>query len=586
MSCDYDSNVRYGAELLDRLLKDIVSENPHFDVDNFISLLRERMYTNNTFARQFLVSWILFLDSVPDIHMHEHVPEFIDALFSILGDTNPQIKKITEDALGELLKEIKQHKHSVRYEAMANLIASHCQSQDKIIQLIALRWMEVLIDLSQRTMLRFSANILMAVLPCLAYSGDKEDICKVAQRVNTKLKDLIMASDDGDSTTDLYDQIQVNLMSGSPKKSPPSLSPPIPTAVSGPAEEAPPTAHDEGSEASGTAGSSKTTEDPNQFSLLTVLGVLVPHMRFTEQETRLETLRWLLWLHQQLPKRIYRQAGKLFPPLLEMLTDISDRVLNLTLQVIATLSMSNTEEEPLEEIITIPKTKPGKGRGTSTSSDDKSSIVFNKYFKLFLVELIKLFNSDRILLENKGSLIVRHLCVYVDARAVYCTLAEILVSEEKLQFAALMVRELNTILFCATELFDLRMQLQTMDNPNSWELFKILYDCWCHNPIATVALCLLSQNYQHAANIVSKFGDIEITSEVLQEADKLVQLIESPIFTSLRLQLLSPHQYPHLVQTLYGLLMLLPQTIAYESLRGRLSNIPIINSLPHDNKKK
>lgn len=35
-------------------------------------------------------------------------------------------------------------------------------------------------------------------------------------------------------------------------------------------------------------------------------------------------------------------------------------------------------------------------------------------------------------------------------------------------------------------------------------LFKTLYDCWCHNPIASVALCLLSQNYQHAANIVSK----------------------------------------------------------------------------------
>lgn len=68
------------------------------------------MYTQNAFARQFLVSWvkcswfcfkiatiffrqILFLDSVPDIHMHEHVQEFIDQLFSILGDSSPQIKK-------------------------------------------------------------------------------------------------------------------------------------------------------------------------------------------------------------------------------------------------------------------------------------------------------------------------------------------------------------------------------------------------------------------------------------------------------------------------------------------------------------
>ena len=58
LSCDADSNVRYGAELLDRLMKDVVSENPHFDIDNFILLLRDRIYTHDGFARQFLISWV------------------------------------------------------------------------------------------------------------------------------------------------------------------------------------------------------------------------------------------------------------------------------------------------------------------------------------------------------------------------------------------------------------------------------------------------------------------------------------------------------------------------------------------------
>ena len=39
-------------------MKDVVSENPHFDTDNFIQLLRERIYTKDGFARQFLVSWV------------------------------------------------------------------------------------------------------------------------------------------------------------------------------------------------------------------------------------------------------------------------------------------------------------------------------------------------------------------------------------------------------------------------------------------------------------------------------------------------------------------------------------------------
>ena len=41
-------------------MKDVVSENPHFDIDNFIYLLRSRIYTKDGFARQFLVSWVSY----------------------------------------------------------------------------------------------------------------------------------------------------------------------------------------------------------------------------------------------------------------------------------------------------------------------------------------------------------------------------------------------------------------------------------------------------------------------------------------------------------------------------------------------
>lgn len=41
-----------------------------------------------------------------------------------------------------------------------------------------------------------------------------------------------------------------------------------------------------------------------KFHLLSVFAVLIPQMRFTHQETRKETLRWVMWLHQNLPKRV------------------------------------------------------------------------------------------------------------------------------------------------------------------------------------------------------------------------------------------------------------------------------------------
>ena len=111
----------------------------------------------------------------------------------------------------------------------------------------------------------------------------------------------------------------------------------------------------------------------------------------------------------------------------------------------------------------------------------------------------------------------------------------------------------------------------------SWNLFTTLYSSWCHNPVATIALCLLSQNYEHSSDLVQKFTNIEITASTLKEIDKLVQLLESPIFAFLRLQLLDPNQHTPLVRTLYGLLMLLPQSTAFSTLKQRLSCVPAIS---------
>nr|CAD7206343.1 unnamed protein product [Timema douglasi] len=72
-------------------------------------------------------------------------------------------------------------------------------------------------------------------------------------------------------------------------------------------------------------------------------------------------------------------------------------------------------------------------------------------------------------------------------------------------------------------------------------------------------------------------GSLEVTVDFLTEIDKLVQLIESPIFTYLRLELLEVPHNQHLVQALYGLLMLLPQTEAFHTLRRRLDCVPSLH---------
>ena len=54
--------------------------------------------------------------------------------------------------------------------------------------------------------------------------------------------------------------------------------------------------------------------------------------------------------------------------------------------------------------------------------------------------------------------------------------------------------------------------------------------------IATLALCILAGCYSHAGDIIVAIGDQEVTVDMLTELDRLVQLLESPIFTFVRME--------------------------------------------------
>lgn len=51
-----------------------------FSLAHFIPLLKERIYVLSPFTRSYLVSWIVVLDSVPELELITFLPEFLDGL--------------------------------------------------------------------------------------------------------------------------------------------------------------------------------------------------------------------------------------------------------------------------------------------------------------------------------------------------------------------------------------------------------------------------------------------------------------------------------------------------------------------------
>ncbi|XP_072225592.1 protein VAC14 homolog [Leuresthes tenuis] len=583
LAADPDPNVKSGSELLDRLLKDIVTESNKFDLVAFVPLLRERIYSNNQYARQFIISWIHVLESVPDINLLDYLPEFLDGLFQILGDNSKEIRRTCEVVLGEFLKEIKKIPSSVKFAEMANILVIHCQVADEtkltndLIQLTAMTWMREFIQLAGRVVLPYSSGILTAVLPCLSYDDRKKNTKEAASACNHSLMKLVTPEDDEENEEERSGS------TGSPS-----------------AGEGQPKTEGDGNDMLNASQESVGFSNISFFTpasadrpqvnldLDGIVQVLDRHLHdsSTGMMTRIAVLKWLYHLYIKTPRKMFRHTDRLFPILLKTLSDESDEVILKDLEVLAEIASSpagqtdqasSCDNADNKLVLRVPEApKPGQQPSTGSKAVDASPSTpsMNSYFYKFMINLLKRFSLERKLLENRGAFIIRQLCLLLHAENIFHSMADILLKEEDLKFASTMVQTLNTILLTSAELFQLRNQLKDLHTQESCALFCCLYRSWCHNPVATVSLCFLTQNYKHAYDLIQKFGNLEVTVDFLMEVDKLVQLIESPIFTYLRLQLLDVENNPYLIKALYGLLMLLPQSQAFQLLSHRLRCVP------------
>ncbi|KAK2612146.1 hypothetical protein QQS21_001876 [Conoideocrella luteorostrata] len=636
LGADSELSVKNGAELLDRLVKDIVSESAAsyvsvleapsgfdddkipignqninlptaFSLPRFIPLLNERIWVINPFTRQFLVGWIILLDSIPDLELVTYLPDFLGGLLKFLGDQNTDVRTATQSCLDKFLNEIKriarvkkgilESKKSregckrkrqdsmdtesirpnleegdeidsdafdeeeedsaeedwipgqdveINYKNILEILTATLDSQlEEDCLLESLRWIVEFLDICPEEVLPFTPKILAHMLPAMASS--KETIHQAATRVNKCLMDYVVSLSDESVlngqplsqsqprsnsrlaiVTDRLDESHSNRTSLSNVREQDAQSP----------------APGQGRSIStpGVIGTPPSQADLDYTAAVNSLTLLFLN---DHEATRVAALTWLIMLHRKAPRKVLAFNDGTFPALLKTLSDPSDAVVTKDLQLLSQISRN--------------------------SEDD--------YFANFMINLLQLFSTDRKLLETRGNLIIRQLCISLSPERIYRTLADCIEKEEDVEFASIMVQNLNNNLITAPQLAEVRKRLRNLETKDGQTLFVALFRSWCYNAVATFSLCLLAQAYEQAYNLLQIFGELDMTVNVLIQVDKLVQLIESPVFTYLRLQLLEPEKYPYLYKCMYGILMLLPQSSAFAALKNRLNSVSSIGYL-------
>jgi len=677
LSADSELSVKNGAELLDRLIKDIVSESAAtyasilapedaldedaereeypmaFSLPRFIPLLQERIHVTHPFTRSFLTAWITLLDSIPDLELVAYLPSFLGGLLKYLTDSNLDVHQYTKHALDKFLVEIKkiaavkkgiaesrrtreskrklsnssppfedsQTLEKSEIEVVENeepkedvqgdgeevvaagavsdgsssvtasdderddedaedewipgqdvpvdyqkildiLITFLSESQNEQVQVTTLKWIEAFLDICPEDILLFTPRLLGQVLPALSHDVDL--VKQAASRVNQPLMNYVLSLPEEptkaeDSTSQPQPNTSVaptaNISSrnfrdsnGDRRDSAPMSRNTRKPASPEPVEPVPRTPNNQTPE---PPASEATSPKPSiDFDYEAAVNALTLQFLHEHEATRVAALAWLIMLHRKSPRRILAIHAGTFPALLKTLSDPAEAVVTRDLLLLSQISKNSDES----------------------------------YFTSFMQNLLSLFCTDRSLLQSRGNLIIRQLSTSLSAERIYRTLSDILITtydtEEDIEFSTLMVQNLNNNLITAPELADLRKRLRQLDSSKeSQTFFTVLFKAWCGNAVATFSLCLLAQAYEQAYNLLQAFADMEMTVNTLIQIDKLVQLLESPVFTYLRMQLLEPERFPHLYKCMYGLLMLLPQSSAFAALKNRLNSVSAIGYL-------
>ncbi|OQD98971.1 hypothetical protein PENVUL_c068G04495 [Penicillium vulpinum] len=644
LASDSELSVKNGAELLDRLVKDIVAESAAsyvsilqlsekeppelenqedqdlpmaFSLARFIPLLKDRIHVIQPFTRNFLVSWLTLLDTIPDLELVSYLPEFLEGLIKFLGGPSKDVNVATQGLLDRFLSEIKRitrlkkgieesrkgqksNRYSVMSDATSNMTEQNAQadganedreeiaiadsasdatlddeinqadgdwipgqdvqidhpkildilvsfvntSYEEEMQLTALRWLDSFFEISPEDILPFVPRLLTQVLPAMSSGSDQ--VRKAANQVNTSLVQYIYSLSD-DTTEECHvpsSKIPTTTASRETlerRSSTPGVRPSETASLDTKKQ----STQDNSIAATSRSSVVSTPQPPADLDYAAAVNSLTLQFLNENEATRVAALVWLIMLHRKAPRKVVAFNDGTFPALLKTLSDPSEAVVTKDLQLLSQISR-NSEDS---------------------------------YFTSFMVNLLQLYSTDRHLLEVRGNLIIRQLSLNLSPERIYRTLADCLEKEEDLEFASIMVQNLNNNLITAPELSELRKRLRNLDSKDGQMFFVGLFRSWCHNAVSTFSLCLLAQAYEQAYNLLQIFAELEMTVNMLIQIDKLVQLLESPVFTYLRLQLLEPEKYPFLYKCLYGVLMLLPQSSAFAALKNRLNSVSNIGFL-------
>ncbi|GLC41783.1 hypothetical protein PLESTM_001239100 [Pleodorina starrii] len=282
LCADSEPNVQNAVQFLDALIKDIAADCTRFDVAAFIPKLRDYLRVTNPHKRQFLLSWVVVLDSLPHVQMLRHLPALMDGLLSMLAEPVREVRTQAANCLKDFLSEVRSAPESDLspefFSRLTATVVDRAGSPDELTRLTSIHWLRAFVELAPNRILQHVPAILGVVL--FNISSHNADIQRECAEANAALLRLDV----------------------------------------------------------GVYGVPRADGYSAGLDMAAILGTVILEMRSEMEATRLEALRWLHFLLARAQGLVLEQVGRLLPPLLDSLSAPSDAVVTSALGVLAALA--------------------------------------------------------------------------------------------------------------------------------------------------------------------------------------------------------------------------------------------------------
>lgn len=610
ISADLDPNVKNGAQLLDSLLKDIVADSTIFPLENFVPVLRQHLENSSSYLRHLLIGWIVALDAIAHADMQAHLKHVLPGIFAMLGDDDPEIKQQADHMLAHFLQRLesgpaKHQQDVIEVVIQCGHIAHANSERAEAARVATMRWLVALIKSAHRDILPYSGNIIGLILVAANHQHTDATL-DAGNEMEEEMRALMTAAYASEAKADTTATGTVQGDLGSGRRRAEAMGRPVDVvmvveciAASLRVQHMPSPRPDEHEQ---HVANGRTAA---RLKALKWLDIVVDLIQEEDAEVMLKVvpivIKEMIHPEPQIGKAAVGAMCKMalksndlaaFAGAIDGAADAGD-AMDQGRGVAAAAALRPLLPEILRQMLESLGQLPGL-------VEERGGAIIK--------ELCVLLGSEPVFL---------HLADALEGGAERTALAQQNSSDVKdleqwNTMASALVDKLTMVMLTVTEVADIRAQLmqhhQSLVTPQAsaidrpirhpaagpkeapadslaaakrrlleWTrreliidarrgtLFEALYAAWRPYPASALCLCLLAGEYHRASDLVSCIATLlrqlppERTLAVLVQLDKLVQLIESPAFASLRLQLLSPHHHPYLVKSLYGILMLLPQ---------------------------